>query len=450
MNTNAMRYVHLLFLLVFTSASLVSAQQGPLDPAQQKQFDDAVKRGDRAFAGGGLDIDQAMVAYEQALSIAPNDASVSMKLGLCRLNGSQRHLALPHFEKAVADDPKLPRIHFLLGYAYQLNGQWDEAIAAYSEHKRLTQGIPDQESIYNMADKHLAECRNGKSLSEPAADVQVENMGAPINSDQADYGALVSADGSRLLFTSRRMGTTGGKVSKMTNEYYEDIYVCTLTNTGWSEPTNAGAPLNSNGNDATMGLFDNGSMLFIYRDGSNMGDILQSERTGEVWSNPKPLQGSVNSKYQESSAWLTADKQWLYFVSDRPEEGLGGQDIYRARWNSVENMWGTAENLGPDVNTPFDEEGVFISADGSTLYFGSKGHTSMGGYDIFRTQLVDGMWSKPENMGMPINSPDDDVFFALTDDGRTGYFCSVRPGGHGMDDLYKVTFGTPQEIGQAR
>ncbi len=188
----------------------------------------------------------------------------------------------------MADDPKLPRIHFLLGYAYQLNGQWDEAIAAFSEHKRLTQGIPDQESIYNMADKHLAECRNGKSLSEPAADVQVENMGAPINSDQADYGALVSADGSRLLFTSRRMGTTGGKVSKMTNEYYEDIYVCTLTNTGWSEPTNAGAPLNSNGNDATMGLFDNGSTLFIYRDGSNMGDIHQSERTGEVWSNPKP------------------------------------------------------------------------------------------------------------------------------------------------------------------
>ncbi len=162
------------------------------------------------------------------------------------------------------------------------------------------------------------------------------------------------------------------------------------------------------------------------------------------------MEGSVNSKYQESSAWLTADKQWLYFVSDRPEEGLGGQDIYRARWNSVENIWGNAENLGPDVNTPFDEEGVFISADGSTLYFGSKGHTSMGGYDIFRTQLVDGMWSKPENMGMPINSPDDDVFFALTNDGRTGYFCSVRPGGYGMDDLYKVTFGTPQEIGQAR
>jgi outer membrane protein OmpA-like peptidoglycan-associated protein len=149
---------------------------------------------------------------------------------------------------------------------------------------------------------------------------------------------------------------------------------------------------------------------------------------------------NVNTRNHESSAWFSFDRQWLYFVSDRPDGNIGGQDIYRSHWEEEANDWGAAENLGPTINTAEDEEGVFVHPDGRTIYFSSKGHNTMGGYDVFRSVFDNGQWSKPENMGWPINTPDDDLFFVLTANGSTGYLSSLRPDGLGEDDLYRVTF----------
>lgn len=435
-----------LLLSLFLLPVLVLNAQDASGP--DKEFADAIKRGDKAFDGGGLDIDQALVAYEQALALQPENAEVLVKVGLCHLNGAQRHEALPFLRKAADLSPDMPRVHFLLGYALQLTGDWDAAIASFEEHKRRSLGVPDPEPLYNRADKNIAECRNGRSLS--AAPVPVEVALVPgINSAYADYGPLPAPDGGTLYFTSRRPGTTGGKRNKVTNEYFEDIYSCTREGEGWSQPAPMPEPLNSKGNDATLALSADGGAMLVFRDGPAMGDIHRSTQVNGVWSAPEPMEG-LNTKLQESSAWTTADGQWTYFVSDRGEEGLGGQDIYRSRWNPATNSWGLPENLGPDVNSAYDEEGVFVTPDGNTIYFSSKGHTTMGGYDIFRSTLVDGRWSRPENLGWPVNSPDDDLFFVLTPDGTTGYFCSVRPGGLGMDDIYRADFSAPQHLGQAR
>ena len=435
-----------LFLSLFLlPAMLLRAQDGS---GPDKEFADAVKRGDKAYDGGGLDIDQALVAYEQALALQPENAEVLVKIGLCHLNGAQRHESLTYFRKAAELAPDMPRVHFLLGFALQLNGEWDAAITAFEEHKKRSLGIPDPEPMYNRADRYIAECRNGRSLS--ASPVPAEVALVPgINSAHADYGPLPTADGSTLYFTSRRAGTTGGKRNKVTNEYFEDIYASTLDRDKWTTPAPLPEPLNSKGNDATLGLSADGSTMLVFRDGPGMGDIHRSTQVNGVWGAPEPLEG-LNTKLQESSAWTTADGQWTYFVSDRGEEGLGGQDIYRSRWIAETNSWGPAENLGPDVNSSYDEEGVFVTPDGNTIYFSSKGHTTMGGYDIFRSTFTDGRWSRPENLGWPINSADDDLFFVLMPDGSTGYFCSVRPGGLGMDDIYRVEFTAPQHLGQAR
>ena len=347
---------------------------------------------------------------------------------------------MPYFEKAVQLEPRTPRVHYLMGYAYQLNGEWDKAVASYELHKDNSPGFADPDPLYNNTERNIIECRNGKALSAKPVHAQVENLGPAINSPNADYGVLTPADGSMLIYTSRREGTTGGKVNKYTGEWFEDIYMSRLEATGWTTPENLPAPVNTEGNDASVGLFNDARTLLIYRDENGTGDIMECNREGDTWSEPRSLGPTINTKHHESSAWFSFDRQWLYFVSDRPGTGLGGQDIYRSQWDEATSAWGEAENLGPDVNTALDEDGVFVHPDGKTIYFSSKGHNSMGSYDIFSSTYSNGFWSRARNLGWPINSPDDDLYFVLTASGQVGYFSSVRSSGLGEDDIYRVRY----------
>ena len=396
----------------------------------------AIKDGNGHFEYGANHFRLAIPLYEKAHAFNPNNAEVNMKLGLCYLNGRYRHLSLPYFKRAVQLDPNFPRVHFLLGYAYQLSAQWDAAIGAFEEHKEKNQYAPDVEAFFNTADRHIAECRAGKSQSAAADGRQVENLGLAINSEFADYGLLLSPDGNTAWFTSRRENSTGGRVNKATNEYFEDVYVSTREGSIWSAPVPANGGINSTGNDATMALYNNGNSMLFYRDNNGAGDIWTADLANGSWGTPRMLGVNVNSNANESSAWITDDGKWLFFVSDREEEGLGGQDIYRSGWDETVNDWGPAQNLGPDVNTSNDEEGVFVAAD-NTLYFSSKGQTNMGGFDVFRTREVNGRWTRPENLGWPVNSPDDDLFYMISADG-TAYVSSVRGGGWGDDDIFRV------------
>ncbi len=413
------------------------------DPEVQRRATEALRKADALFNDGGSHFNEALALYEQAYGVMAEDATLNLKIGLCHLNGRYHHRSLPYFEKAVAIDPSIPRIHFLLAYAYQLNAEWDQAIASYEQHKELNRGMPDPVETYNQADKYITECRNGRSLSAKPVRAQIENMGPRINSEVADYGVLITADGEHMMFTSRRSNTTGGRINKATNEYFEDIYACHLANGEWSDPVPMAPPVNTNGNDASVGLYNDGRTMVIYRDERGMGDLFESHRKGDAWSAPVSMGPNVNSKAHESSAWYSFDRRWLYFVSDR-EGGIGGQDIWRSPWVEDIDGWGEPENLGPMVNTVHDEDGIFVHPDGRTIYFSSKGHTSMGGYDVFKSELNGEQWSKAENLGWPVNGPDDDLFFVLTADGRTGYFSSVRMSGMGEDDLYRVNF-LPEE-----
>ena len=428
-------------LLGVLACSAVAQGDTPFDKEHFKDRDglqsalDAIKKGNEHFQFGGTHFPLAIPFYEQAYAFNPNNADLNMKLGLCHLNGRHRHLSLPYFKHAAQLSPDFPRVYFLLGYAYQLSGQWDRAIQAFQTHKDRMQGVSDPEPMYNTADKRMTECRNGKSLGANPVEAQMENLGPKVNSLYADYGVLFSPDGRTMYFTSRRANTTGERLNKATNEYFEDVYVSDLGPDGWSEPL----PLpgvNTNANDATMALVKGGNTLLIYRDEAGVGDVYQSDLVGNAWGEPHKLGRNVNTKAHESSAFITEDGKWIYFVSDREETGLGGQDIYRSRWSDDLNDWGSPENLGPAVNTVMDEDGVFLDADG-TLYFSSRGHNTMGAFDVFRTKEVDGAWTKPVNMGWPINSPDDDLFYFIAGDG-TGYLSSVRSGGWGDDDIYRV------------
>lgn len=431
-------------IVLLLAAGTLKAQ----DAVADKRVQDLLKRAEKTERDGSSQFVHAETLYEEALALAPDNAEANVRMGLCQLNGPHRHRALPYFEKAAAIDPLLPRLQFLLGYALQLNARWEEAIAAFQKHKAQNP-FQDPDPLYNTADRHITECRNGRTLMAAPARVLVSNMGEGINTAQADYGAAITADGAQLYFTSRRPVGTNAKVNKVNGDFFEDVYVSRWGAKGWSAAQRLPEPVNTPANDASVGLFNDGRTMLIYRDQDGTGDLYECRRTGDAWSAPQPLGPNVNTPHHESSAWYSFDRQWLYFVSERPDDNVGGQDIYRSRWDAKAKDWGPAENLGPTVNTIHDEEGVFVHPDGKTIYFSSKGHTSMGGYDVFRTRLENGRWSKPENLGWPVNSPDDDLFFVLTADESHGFLSSFRADGSGEDDLYMVEFLPEESIGEA-
>jgi hypothetical protein len=180
----------------------------------------------------------------------------------------------------------------------------------------------------------------------------------------------------------------------------------------------------------------------LYRDHDG-GDVYISKLKGNEWSRPKAIEAPINSKYQENSATFSFDGRGLYFVSDRPG-GYGGKDIYFSRADKNGN-WSEPINLGAAINTKYDEIGVFMLPDGKTLYFSSKGHYTMGGYDVFKTVFENGKWLEAINLGYPINSADNDVFFSISANGRHGFYSSVRPEGMGGQDIYMINFYGPEK-----
>ncbi|MFZ6011261.1 MAG: OmpA family protein [Bacteroidota bacterium] len=207
----------------------------------------------------------------------------------------------------------------------------------------------------------------------------------------------------------------------------------------WGYAANVGPKVNTPYHDSNLALSADGSTLFIYKD-DNGGDIYYCERQADgTWGEPVPLPGIINSSFEEKSITISKDEKTLYFTSNRPG-GYGNTDLYKATKDS-KGEWSNTKNLGPKINTEFDEDGPFLDYDGVTLYFSSKGHKGMGGHDIFKA-IYDPQkneWTDPENLGYPINTPDDDIYFISAPDGKRAYYSSVRDDGMGYTDIYMIT-----------
>lgn len=397
--------------------------------------------GDDLYMLGGGNFTLALDHYLKAQTFNPNNALLNYKIGKCYLNSYDKIKGIEYLEKSLSLDPNASEdLLYLLGQAYHYNNKFDSAVTQYKAYKSKL--LPEAIAKSKEVEKKISEAAYGKQLVKKPVRVFIDNLGANINTIYPDYSPVINADESVMSFTSRRDNTTGGEKAVTDFKYYEDIYISNNIGGVWTKATNPGKPLNSDDHDATVGLSPDGQLLIMYK-GENGGDLFFCKLAGSFWSKPERLPKTINTDFHEPSATIGPDGRTLYYVSNKPG-GYGGHDIYVSKMN-VKGKWTEGVNLGSDINTEYDEDGVFIHPDGKTLYFSSKGHNTMGGYDIMKSVYENGKWSEPENIGYPINTADDDVFFVISASGIHGYYSSEKAGGYGDQDIYLITILGPEK-----
>jgi hypothetical protein len=397
---------------------------------------------------------QALKNYLWAYNIDSTNSNINYKIGLCYLNTeTEKSKALNYLEKAVVTTTKKYNdiepteksapitAFYYYGQALHLNYKFDEAIASYEKFKSFL--TESQTDWLDKVAREIEISNNAKLLVAAPIRVNIDNLGDSINTPFPDYSPVLSADEKTLIFTSRRPGSTGGDKT-VEDQFYEDIYIAyRKPDSSWTMPVSISPNINTITHEASVGLTADAQTLLIYKD-INGGDIYSSTLDGDQWTTPQPLGSNVNTSSWETSACLTPDGNTLYFVSDR-KGGMGGRDI----WKCIKlpnGKWSLAVNLGAPVNTPYDEESPFIHPSGNLLFFSSKGHNTIGGFDIFFSNLSDKGWEEPINIGYPINTTEDDVFYVTSPDGRRGYYSSAsRPEGYGEKDIYMISIPTRKE-----
>ncbi len=378
------------------------------------------------------------------------NGNVNYKLGYCLLESPNKKLeSLKYLETAVENgiaknyDPFDPNekkapieAKFYYGRALHLDYQMDKAIETYNQ---LLADIPSKHRLVPLAERQIEMCNQAIFQVNNPQNYQISNVGNVINNDYNDYSPVVSLDEQTLFFTSRRIRQDSTNVNITdddTGETKEDIYVSYKNKEGeWQDPELLN--INTDEHAASISVSPDAQTLYIYYDEGGNGDIYQSKLVGESWTTPEKMGSDINSPAWETHITVSPDEKTLYFISNR-DNGYGGRDIYRCVKLPTDE-WSKALNVGPVLNTPYDEDAVFLSADGKTLYFSSNGHTSMGDFDIFFSTLgEDGEWSKPQNIGYPVNTTDADVFFYPSADNTRAYYSSRKEDGFGLKDIYVI------------
>ncbi len=391
----------------------------------------------------------ALQNYLHAYELEPYNANINYLLGKAYLySATEKNKAEEYLAKStnkikknyIPDDPSEKNAPILALYYYaqalHINYKFDEAIQYYDRF--LSQlGKKASKSWEKEVSMEKNQSNYAKTLVSHPINIKITNMGDSINSEYPEYGAVLTADEQMLIYTTRRPGGPCGERT-MDGGFYEDIVVSyKIDDKTWSKPHLLSEYVNTCGHEASINLSPDGQTLILYKDEEG-GNIYYSQWDGKAWTSPQSFGSDINTQYWETHATLTPDGNTLYFISDRPG-GIGGRDIYRAV-KLPNGKWSKALNLGYPINTPYDEDGVFIHPDGKTLFFSSNGHQTMGGFDIFYSVIdEEGKFSEPINLGYPINTTDDDIFYVTSPDGKRAYYASVQEGGHGDKDIYMIT-----------
>jgi hypothetical protein len=388
------------------------------------------------------------------LQAHPKNERLNFLMGLCcAYNPSTQQQSISYIKLAESINASIPHYYYYLAYAYEVN---DSLNAAATNYKLALE--KDKQSKF--ADKYYQEEINIKirqvenqiAYKNKKSFVTVKNLGAPVNTKASEYVPLMPSDESELIYTYRGELSKGGKQilnkkqngDKKKNEqglFFEDIFIThPIGDSAWQTPTPIDG-LNTNLHDAAVSISADGTQLFIYKNtGSGGGDLFLSKLDGKRWM-PGVYQNGLNSKEWDGSACFLPDNKRAIISSER-KGGFGGRDLYIAE-RLANNKWGNIKNLGPLINSKYDEDAPFVTADGKILFFASNGKKSIGGYDVMRSDWKDTSWTEPYNLGEPINTKYDDKFFISSASGKRAFYSTQRPDGFGEQDIYVIEPGIP-------
>jgi hypothetical protein len=376
---------------------------------------------------------EALPGYLRLREASPENYNYSYRIGLCYLNiPGEKEKSLPYLQDAVRNiNPGYQEGRYReqgapydalyhLASAYLINNQPAKAMEIYAE---FMQGMNYEVYDSLVVKMQIESCRNALALMAAPQYLKESNAGYRINREFSEINPVLSADESVMIF-SRKL------------PFYTAPFFTRKVNGRWSDPQELTGQLQLD-NGISTSLSHDGTELYLYRSDNYDGNIYVSTYTNGVWSPAEKLNNNINTIYWESHASVTADGKKLFFTSNR-KGGYGGLDIYLSTRDSS-GYWGPAVNLGPVINTPYNEETPFPDQSGRTIFFSSRGHYNMGGHDIFySTMLDDTTWAVPLNMGYPVNSTDDDIFYSPVGEGYVAYRSKFDPNGYGEQDILRL------------
>jgi tetratricopeptide (TPR) repeat protein len=383
------------------------------------------------------DYSDALTYYLQLYEKLPDNANLAYCIGVCYLNiptkknlsvdylvNASKNMSAMHKEGSISQTAAPYNALFELGKAYRINFRFDKAKETFTKY--LATLLPDDHENIDFIKHEIEVCDMAKDIIARPVSYSEENVGDLFNDEKDNFNPLISADGKSFAYM-------------VSLKFYDAVMFSRLVSGRWTVPVNITPELQSDGDFYISCLSADGKLLFLSKDDNENSDIYKSSFTGGRWTKTEKLNKNINTKYWESHGFLSEDGNQLVFASDRPG-GFGGLDLYVS--HKVNGDWGPASNLGPEINTQFNEDRPFLINNGKTLFFSSQGHENIGGYDLFKSEVQpNGLWSEPENLGYPINTPDDDIFFMPIEGGKAGYYSRFKEtGGYGKEDIYRVTF----------
>jgi outer membrane protein OmpA-like peptidoglycan-associated protein/tetratricopeptide (TPR) repeat protein len=404
-----------------------------------------VANGDAYYDEKGVWYNDAYNEYLQALVYNNANAELNYKTGVSALFSDKKEEAAGFFLKAIGIKKDVAADALLLaGRSLQFSGRFSEAIEEYTAYLNST--VKKNEKNIALAREGIQECNSALIVTKDTLRVSIENLGPNINSGADDYSEVLTADGKTIYFASRRELPKSGKRHADT-KFDENIFISRLNNGSWEPALSAGKELTTKFSEAPLYINSTNDMLYVYTGYSNNGDIKVSLYKKGKWKSPVQIPYKINTKGSETSFTISPSGNEIYYVSDRGKGNIGGKDIYFIKKIS-ERKWSKPQNAGKIINTIYDEESVRFSKTGDTLWFSSKGHNSIGGFDIFYSiRNQSGVWDTVKSYGYPVNTPWDEIFYYPSPvDDSSFFFVSNRSGGLGGADIYHGRLLPPKTV----
>ncbi len=445
----------LISLFSFTTFSQTTKEEAK-EIANTKSEAEVLMHASTMMSEGYLHLSEILT--DKLLEFQPESSNYNYRKGFLTLYIRKDYInAKPFLEKAILDidnnydmystkEKSAPvDAYFHLAQCYHYNEQIDEAEENYLKFKELSK---KKSPLLPEAELRLKQCKIARANMLAPVNVYLKNVGSQINTNYPEYSPVISLDGSALYFTSRRPWTNNEShefKDPAIDQFPEDVYVSYRDfDSTWTTPIRLEF-CQPRRNEATIAISADERKIYLYEDSTGNGDIFYTDFYHAQFNEiTKFEEDDVNTDAWETHCMMSTDKKTFYFVSDR-EGGFGGRDIYMMTRSSVKNGegddedWSKPINLGPQINSAFDEDSPFIAIDNKTLYYSTNGEKSIGGFDIMTASLKeDGTFSEGENLGYPFNSTNDDIYYTTTLDGKKGYMTSHRNDGFGEKDIYEI------------